>query len=238
MKKSFSVLAFLVVAATLHAQPFEAFVADSIRALIPEDAFADIGACGVLDMQTIYPFSLAEVADLIAPCMDAVALKYAAKVVAEPGFVSAPRNGHPGQTGLLIKTDMASGSQGHLDLTRTLARRQGHLLAQPVKVLTKDEVAPSAVSALQKSINGCMLASVVRDVRSGEDFVKIYGRCLTQNIDCRITGIHAAEGLSVIVKSDAPSAKVEAYNGFVTINAGKGAVSVMVVAYQSEIVLP
>ena len=42
-----------------------------------------------------------------------------------------------------------------------------------------------------------------RDVRSGEDFVKIYGKCLTRNAELKITDIRPAEGLAVTVKTDA-----------------------------------
>ena len=75
-------------------------------------------------------------------------------------------------------------------------------------------------------------------LRSGEDFVKIYGKCLTRNADLKIQDIRAAEGLAVTVKTGATDAQVEAYNGFVTVNAGKGPIKVMVVSYGSQVVMP
>ena len=238
MKKTLLVLAALAAAATLRAQSFETQVEGFLRPFAAEDAFADVGACGVLDIKTIRQFNLDEATDLVKPCLDAVAKKYAAKAVVEAGFLSAPQSGRPGQAGLLIKTDMAAGSKGHRDLLAGIAHRQGRLFGHPTKILTKDEVTPSAISTLQKAIDGCMLLTVVRDVRSGEDFVKIYGKCLTKNADLKITEVRAAEGLAVTVKTDASGAQVEAYNGFVTVNAGKGPVQVMVVAYGSQIFLP
>lgn len=238
MKKNLLVLVALIAAVSARAQSFETQVADALHPFVAEDAFAGVGACGVLDIKTIRQFNLDESTDLIKPCMDAVAKKYAAKATIEAGFLSAPQSGQPGKTGLLIKTDMAAGSKGHRDLLAGLARRQGQLFGHTVKVLTKDEITPASVSTLQKAIDGCMLLTVVRDVRSGEDFVKIYGKCLTRNPDLKITDIRAAEGLAVTVKTDAGGAQVEAYNGFVTVNAGKGPVQVMVVAYGSQIFLP
>jgi hypothetical protein len=154
--------------------------------------------------------------------MDGVAKKYAAKAVTEAGFLSAPQSGRPGKSGLLIKTDMAAGSKAHRDLLAGISRRQGRLLGHLAKVLTRHETAPAAVSVLQKAIDGCMLLTVVREVRSGDDFVKIYGKCLTRNPDLKITEIRPGDGLTVTVKTDATGSQVEAYNGFVTVNAGKG----------------
>ncbi|MDD5304570.1 MAG: hypothetical protein PHS14_15850 [Elusimicrobia bacterium] len=238
MKTTFLVLAALIAASSARAQSFESQVVDSLHPFVAEDAFAGVGACGVLDIKTIRPFNLDEAADLVKPCMDAVAAKYAAKAVTEPGFLSAPQSGQPGKAGLLIKTDMKAGSKGHRDLVAGIEHRQGRLLGHMVKVMTKDEVAPASISTLQKAIDGCMLLTVVRDIRSGEDFVKIYGKCLTRNPDLKITEIRPADGLAVTVKTNASGAQVEAYNGFVTVNAGKGPVQVMVVAYGSQIYLP
>jgi hypothetical protein len=238
MKTTLLVLAAMIAAASARAQSFETQVVDSLHPFVAEDAFADVGACGVLDIKTIRPFNLDEASDLIKPCMDAVAKKYAAKAVTEPGFLSAPQSGMPGKAGLIIKTDMAAGSKGHRDIVASLAHRQDRLLGHLTKVLTKNEVTPSSISTLQKAIDGCMLLTVVREVRSGDDFVKIYGKCLTRNPDLKITEIRPAEGLAVTVKTNASGAQVEAYNGFVTVNAGKGPVQVMVVAYGSQVYLP
>ncbi|MDP3543344.1 MAG: hypothetical protein Q8T11_12820 [Elusimicrobiota bacterium] len=238
MKKIFLVLAALAAAATLRAQSFESQVVDSLRPFILEDAFAEVGACGVLDIKTIRPFNLEEAADLVKPCMDGVAKKYAAKTVTEAGFLSAPQSGQPGKAGLLVKTDMTAGSKAHRDLVASISRRDGRLLGHLTKVLTKDETAPSAISTLQKAIDGCMLLTVVREVRSGHDFVKIYGKCLTKDPALKITEIRPGDGLSVTLKTEADGAQVEAYNGFLTVNAGKGPVQVMVVAYGPQVYLP
>ncbi|PIR18501.1 MAG: hypothetical protein COV48_07170 [Elusimicrobia bacterium CG11_big_fil_rev_8_21_14_0_20_64_6] len=238
MKKTLLVLVALAAATTLRAQSFETQIVDSLRPFIVEDAFSDLGACGVLDIKTIRPFALEEAADLVKPCIDAFAQKYDAKALTEPGFLSAPQSGLPGKTGLLIKTDLTAGSRAHRELVAAISRREGRLLGHLAKVMTKDETAPASISTLQHAIDGCMLLTVVRDIRSGEDFVKIYGKCLTRNPDLKIQEIRAAEGLAVTVKTAASNAQVEAYNGFVTVNAGKGEVKVMVVAYGSQVFLP
>ena len=238
MKKTFLVLATLAAASFVSAQQFETQVEDSLHPFVAEDAFANVPACGVLDIKTIRPFNLDEASDLVAPCLKAVAQNYSAKATVEAGFLSAPQSGQPGKAGLLIKTDLAPGSKGHRDLVASLSRSQGRLLGHMVKVMTKDELAPAAISTLQKAIDGCMLLTVVRDIRSGEDFVKVYGKCLTRDAELKIKEILAAEGLAVTVKTDASGAQVEAYNGFVTVNAGKGPVKVMVVAYGAQVALP
>ena len=238
MNKTLFVLAALAAATVAGAQSFETQVEGGLRPFVTEDAFAGIPACGVLDIKTIRPFNLDEASDLVNPCLSAVAQKYAAKVVAEAGFLSAPQSGLPGKTGLLIKTDLTAGSKGHRDLVASLSRREGRLLGHLTKVLTSNEAAPASISALQKAIEGCMLLTVVRDVRSGDDFVKIYGKCLTRDASLKITEIRPSEGLAVTLKTDATNEQVAAYNGFVTVNAGKGPVKVMVVAYGPQVYLP
>lgn len=238
MKKNLLVLVALISAVSARAQTFESQIEDSLRPFVAGDALAEIGACGVLDIKTIRPFNLEEAADLVKPCLDAFATRNSVKAIAEPGFLSAPQSGNPGKTGLLIKTSLTAGSKAHRDLASALSRREGRMLGHQVKVLTKDETEPASISALQKSIDGCMLLTVVRDVRSGEDFVKIYGKCLTKNADLKITDLRPAEGLVITVRTGATDAQVEAYNGFITVNAGKGPVKVMVVAYGSSVVMP
>ena len=175
---------------------------------------------------------------MVKPCITEALKKHSSTVVVEAGFIATAQNGRPGKTGLLLKTSLLPGSKGHRDLTSSLARREGRLLGHAAKVLTINEVAPAAVSSLQKGIESCIMSSVVLDIRSGTDFVKIYGNCLTQNPDLKIKEIRASDGMSVTVKTEADAASVERYNGFVTVNAGKGPVSVMVVAYGSQIFLP
>ncbi len=227
-----------VLSISANAQSFEDSTGAAIKPFVTEDAFAGIPDCGVLDIKTIRPIGLDEAQDMIKPCVDAAAAKYSAKLKAEAGFISAPQSGKPGQTGLLLKTDVVAGSKAHRDLSLALKRREGRLLGHQVRLMTKSETAPSAVSTLQKAIDGCMLLTVVRDIRSGEDFVKVYGKCLTREPSLKIKEIRAAEGLAVTVKTDADGSDVEAYNGFLTVNAGKGPVQVMVVAYGAQIYLP
>ncbi|MBI3289624.1 MAG: hypothetical protein HYZ74_08925 [Elusimicrobia bacterium] len=238
MKKILLAAVALAAAVAAQAESFEASAADAIKTFAAEDAFAGVGECGVLDIKTIRPFNLDEASDLVKPCLSATAKKYEAKIVAEAGFITAPQNGQPGKAGLLLKTDLVAGSKGHRNLMAALSRREYRLLGHVVKVLTKNETAPAALSALQGALDSCMLSTVVRDIRSGEDFVKVYGKCLTRNPDLKIKEVRAGEGLAVTLKTEADGAKVEAYNGFITVNAGKGAVQVMVVAYGAQVHLP
>ena len=238
MKKTFLAFAALMLAVSARSQAFESQVVDGLKPFVADDAFAGVGECGVLDIKTIRAIPLDEAADMIKPCIDGVARKYAAQAATETGFVSAPQSGQPGKAGLLIKTDLAPGSKGHRDLTLALSRRDGRLLGHVTKLMTRNETAPASLSTLQKAIDGCMLLTVVREVRSGADFVKIYGGCLTKDASLKIKEIRPADGLAVTVKTEATGPVVEAYNGFVTVNAGKGPVQVMVVAYGSQVFLP
>lgn len=217
---------------------FEMALDPAIMAFAAQDAFAGVGECGVLDIKTIRPFTLEEASDLITPCLAAVGRKLPAKLEIQGGFITAAQAGKPAQTGLLLKTDLIPGTKPHRDLMAGLSRRENRLLGHTVRVLTQGEVAPAAVSAVQAALTQCILPTVVRDIQTGDDFVKIYGRCLTRNEDLKIKEIRGGQGLSVNLKTEQSGAQVEALNGFVTVNAGKGPVSVMIVAYPAALALP
>jgi hypothetical protein len=233
-----SVRAQSVESLAFGARAFEAAAFEGVQRLSPEDAFAGVDECSVLDIKTIRPIAADEAADMIKPCLDAVARKYSAKIEPSAGFLSMPQGESAAATGLLLKTDFVPGSKAHLDLLAGLSRRDNRLLGQPTRVLTRGETAPAAVSAVQKALEQCMVLTVVRDIKSGEDFVRLYGRCLTRNPDLKIKEVRAGEGLVVNLRTDGDRAMVEAYNGFVTVNAGKGPVQVMIVAYGALIALP
>lgn len=238
MIRSLVMVPLLLAASLSSAASFEYAAAESIRSFSAQDAFEGVGACGVLDIKTIRAIELGEAEEMVAPCVTAALAKYGATAKVAAGFLSAPQSGKPGRPGLLVKTDLVPGSQAHRDLVAGLERREGQLLGHPARVLTRGEAAPAAVSALQQALADCMVVSVVRDVRSGDDFVKLYGRCLTRNPDLKIKEIRPAEGLAVTLSTDADRARVESYNGFVTVNAGKGPVAIMVVAYSAQVALP
>lgn len=210
----------------LHAQPVAAV-----------DAFADVDACGILDIKTFAPIPLDEASEMAAPCVDATLRKYSASGELKKGFLpSVSADGD--RRGLLIKTDLPLGSQGLRDLQAAVDRREGRILGHRVRVLRLGEVEPAAVSALQNALSTCMMPTVVRDVRTGDDFVRIYGRCITGNQSLKINEVRGGDGLSIIVQTSADRLAMESYNGFITVNAGRGPVTLMVQAYGMRVALP
>ncbi len=202
------------------------------------DAFAGVEACSILDIKSIRAISLDEASEMAAPCIVATLAKYQANGELKAGFLSATSHGGEDRSGLLIKTDLPLGSQGLRDLAAALARREDRILGHRVRVLRQGETEPASISALQGALTSCMMPTVVRDLRTGEDFVRIYGRCLTRNADLKINEVRGGEGLSIIVQTEADRAAIEAYNGFVTVNAGRGPVTLMVQAHGMRIALP
>ena len=225
-------------ALALSARAFDASAESAISPFILEDSFAGIGACGILDAKTIRAWTLDEASDIAAPCLKAVGARYSAQMSIKGGLISLATESAPVKPGLILKTDLIPGSKAHRDLVASLARRRGQLLGHQVRLLTRGEVAPSSVSAVQAALKQCIMTTVVRDIESGADFVKIYGSCLTKNPDLKIDELRAGRGLSVDMKTEQAPKDVEALNGFVTVNAGKGPVSVMIVAYGAQVAMP
>jgi ribosomal protein L19 len=79
---------------------------------------------------------------------------------------------------------------------------------------------------------------MVRNIQSGEDFVKVYGGCLTRNQDLKIKEIRPADGLMVTLLTEAQKDRAQAYNGFLTVNAGTGPVDVMIISYTPDVARP
>lgn len=247
MNKIFLTLAVVLAASSARAQSealalsaraFDASAEAAISPFILEDSFAGLPACGILDVKTIRAWSLDEAADIAAPCLKAVGARYSAEMSIKGGLLFAASEGSPVKPGLILKTDLVPGSKAHRDLVASLARRHDVLLGHKVRLLTRGEVAPSSVSAVQAALRQCIMTTVVRDIQSGEDFVKIYGSCLTKNPDLKIDELRAGRGLTVDMKTEQDSKGVEALNGYVTVNAGKGPVSVMIIAYGAQTAMP
>jgi hypothetical protein len=238
MNKLLLALAVAALASSARAQSFEASAEAAVAPFILEDSFAGLPDCGILDIKTIRAWTLDEAADMAAPCLKAVGARYSADMTLKGGLLSVASEGAPVKPGLILKTDLVPGSKAHRDLLASLERRRDELLGHRVRVLTRGEVAPSSVSAVQEALKQCLMTTVVRDIQTGADFVKIYGSCLTRNPDLKIAELRAGRGLTVDMKTEQDSKGVEALNGFVTVNAGKGPVSVMIIAYGAQTAMP
>jgi hypothetical protein len=217
-------------ALAVQAREFEAQASAAVAPLASVDAFAGVPECGIVDAQTLRAWTLEEAQARAQPCLDAVARRDGAAIRAEIGFVAAAAVGRPAQPGLLIKTDLVPGGADDRSLSSALSRRGGRLLGQPARLLARGDVGPESVSAVQETVRRCIVADVVRPIRSGSDFIGIYGRCLTSDASLAIRDLRAADGLSVALKTAQPSAAAVALNGYVTVNAGEGPVQVMVMA--------
>lgn len=221
----------------LGAASFEAAV-EAAQPAPAADAFAGVPECGILDIKSFRPIPLDEASEMAAPCVSAVLARYSATGELKRGFIAESSADGQDRAGLILKTTLPLGSQGLRDISHGLSLREERLLGHRVRVLRQGEPEPASVSALQAALQSCMMPTVVRDVRNGEDFVRLYGRCLTRNQGLKINEVRAGEGLSVIVQTAADRAAIESYNGFVTVNAGKGPVTLMVQAYGVRIALP
>jgi hypothetical protein len=219
----------------LQSRGFEAQALEIIKPFVPVDAFAGVPECSIVDAHTLRAWTLSEAQARLAPCLDAVARRRGAKIDAEAGFVADAQDGRPAQAGLLIKTDLVPGGPDDRALSFAIAHRGGKLLGQPARVLARGDLAPESVSAVQGTLKRCMVIDVVRSIRTGADFISIYGKCLTSDAALAIRDLRAGDGLSVSMKTAQPSVQaVDSLNGYVTVNAGEGPVQVMVMASAAQ----
>jgi hypothetical protein len=244
MNKAFLSLAAALLASSAAAQSealalqsrgFEAQTLAIIHPFVPVDAFAGVPECAIVDAPALQAWSLSQAQAKLAPCLDAVARRRGATIAAEPGFVAAAVDGQPAKAGLLIKTDLVPGGPDDRALSFAIAHRGGRLLGQPARVLARGDVAPQSVSAVQETLRHCMVIDVVRSIRTGADFLHIYGSCLTSDAALAIRDLRPGDGLSVSMKTAQTSIEaVDSLNGYVTVSAGEGPVQVMVMASAAQ----
>ncbi len=209
----------------LQARGFEAAGAAMTDGFFLRDSFGGVPECAIIDAPAFRAWTLSEARERLAPCFDAVAQRYQSRVAVVIGFV-ADAQGGPAKAGLLLETGLVPGGMADRALSVSIARRGGRLMGQPVRVLTRGEMALAPVSAAQASVERCVTVDVVRPIRDARDFLSIYGRCLTGDSALGIAALKSAGGLAVAVT--AQSASAAALNGYVTADAGTGPVRVLV----------
>ncbi len=241
-----TVAAFALIASRSHAgqsellvQQGRAFNASVNQVLIPfqaKDAFRLVEQCGMLDIKTIRPFSLKEAFELLNPCIEGINSRYGVSLKARPGIVALG-----GVPGIVIETGATPIiSPVMRDLHLALSNRDHRIFGHPVRVIREDAIRPLSLSAVQKSIDFCMLPTVVRRIRNSADFLKIYGGCITGDKSLKVLEMRPWSGddLVVTLQSSADQSVIESLNGTVSVNPGFGPVSVMIVAYPERIYLP
>jgi hypothetical protein len=227
-----------VARVTIPAEGFEMGVAQALGQFKPKDAFAVSAACGVVDAKTFRAYSLSEAVSVLKPCLREVSLSYKVKAVAR---VEASEN----QIVILL-----DGADAIRDFNHALSLRHGQLLGHPAKVkrafshadfrALQNPEAEVAHSSIQDVVDTCMISTVVRKVQNGDDFIKIYGRCILSSKDLKVQELRSSNGhtLAVNVLTKANQDVVEALNGTVTVNAGTGPVDVLIIAYPETLQLP
>ena len=209
--------------------------------VVSQDAFQGVPACAVVDARAIVPFTVDQAKEMLAPCVQALSARYSVKIGLE-SQVLGPSTSGEGTFGLalVLEPSIASTSKVMRDLNHGLRVRDSRLLGLPVSIVRSEEVGAEARSAVQAAIDDCIMFTVVRKIRNGDDFIKNYGSCIKRSDKLKIKELRASAGhkLGVTVVSAADESVVSAINGFVTVNAGEGPVHVMILAYSESYSLP
>lgn len=222
--------ALLAAPAVAGAESFEAQAAESVESLGSRDAFADVDECSTLDATPIRPWTLDEAAEHANQCLNAVGRRYRAQLTAQPALL--PTSAEPGRVGLIVSVDGMPGCTVHRDVASTVERRGGRLMGFPVRVQVRGHVAPAVpeARAVQAALGRCMTVAMVREIRDGGDFVRFYGRCLTEARELQVASVRPGQGLSVRLTTQRAPLEAASLSGVVTVNPGRGPVQVMIVA--------
>lgn len=210
---------------------FASTVDFSIQLYLPTDAFAGLAECSVIDARTIRAYSLVEAAQIIKPCLAGVSRRYNAQTEIAAASLA----------GIEIKTGAAGfGTPIYKDLAHALSLRGGKILGHPARVLNKSQSDAASRSVVQDALDRCILPMVIRPVQSSEDFIRIYGGCITRDPALKIKEIRPARGhrLSVTILTDVEAAAIDSFNGLISVTGDQGPVSIMVMAYAQNFNLP
>jgi hypothetical protein len=252
MKKTILAVALLIPSLALaqsepvfHMQPepdFNMALNNAMIPMKPKDAFFGLANCSIVDAKTLRAYTLPEAVKLLKPCLSDVSARYAVSLKGERGVVGTIHNGRGAILGIVIVAGTTNkvGNSMVRDINYSLSLRNGRLLGFKTVIRSQTDLNPAVPSLAQEAIDRCMLPTVVRQVENGADFIKFYGGCLRQDAALKIEDLKpwAGHQLGVMILTDAEGPAAEGLNGTVTVNAGKGPVTLDLVAYPKNLQLP
>lgn len=219
---------------------FEDMVKDVVTAFAPKDALAELADCRAADAKTIAPVTLEQAVQMLKPCAEALSLAYETPVEVKEDVLSSGDGLGIQIQGLVFALRSAPvGSAALRDLSHALTKRNGLILGHPALVRQEKNEAPAA-SAAQGALDRCPALTVVRNIKSSEDFIKHYGACLMREPAFRIQEMRpwAGHEFSVALLTKADRRTVESLSGSVVVNSGSGPVLVRLIAYPETVYLP
>lgn len=198
---------------------FAASLNDILSQAKRRDAFAEVPQCAIIDALPFRAYTLPEAVALLEPCLKALSSRYGVEITAASSEAAGLR--------ITVKGQLPFGSAVLADLDRAINSRQGQLMGLPVALGTR--------SALQDTLDRCILALVVREIGSSEDFIRVYGGCIKRDPALQVRSVQAVSNRDFAVALESAVARpvLESLNGEVVVNAGSGPVKVLVLAYPS-----
>lgn len=257
MKRNFFAAIFMVVTALpflasaqeaiFRFQPepdFESIVNRTVASYRAQDAFQGLAECRLVDQKPVKPYTLKEAVVALEPCLKAVTARYNISVVAEERVLAPAADAKITGIALLLPPTVAINSKILRDLQSALKLRQNRLLGHVAEVRREARQEGPSVpgvikSAAQTALNRCMGPAVLHRIKSGDDFTRIYGHCITRDPELKVSRIQpSVSDLSVTVFSAADRPVVESLNGVLSLNAENGPVNITVTAYSEMVRLP
>lgn len=226
---------------------FDAVVSRAVQAAQPQDAFAGVAECRVVDARFFAPVSLEAARKMLQPCMAALSLKYGAQLEAALGTPAVQDRFNAQVEMLMLRVPASASITSPLmrDLNRALALRANRILGHRAAIERVDDkrveaLDASAAGPAQDAIDSCMLPDVVRRVESGADFIKYYGGCLRRARALRVVDMKPWPGhqLGVVLLTEGDHVAAQSLTGSVRVSSAKGPVEVELVAYTQTVYRP
>ena len=227
---------------------FEGLIVKATQPMRARDAFAGLAECEIVDSQLLRQPTSKEAEAMLAPCVGALARRYNSPLSVE-SLPNAPENGVGAQVeglAFYVPEQVAVTDPLMRDLQEGLSSRRGRVLGHQAFVrrgsaptANKPLLAPEALtqSSVQSAIDACITIQPVRRIRTSEEFIRLYGRCIVSDRRLGIKEIVPAPGrpMSVMLLSEAGLEVVRTLNGVVSVDHHEGPVRVSVIAHDAAV---
>ena len=85
------------------AEGFNTIVNETIGSFRPQDVFASLSDCTIVDVMNIRPYTLPEAVGILAPCMKSLSARYGVGLSANAGVITPTVMGRDTYNGIIIE---------------------------------------------------------------------------------------------------------------------------------------
>lgn len=185
--------------------------------IVYRDAFAG-EECRIVDAVYVRRPTLEEAAESLKGCLKVLSETYRTTITVTRG---------EGGLVIVVSGIIPSGSTVAADLRHAVELRESRLFGHPAEVLRLAEAREERkMSSLQFVVDRCLTIKMIHSIRTGGEFLAVYGDCIRQAKNLSIRGVlpHPTQSDRILVYSEERRSTIEEMRGIVRVVADGGPV--------------